>query len=308
MAISKDARLSDQDSAVAAIYDTLIHDLGQGQAATRDIFQRGGQALGQSYDAASSQLRSGTEGVAARLSGQINELGLGEALPQVVGGINDNNAFWQGQLAENRGVDTGSFSRQGTQYEAIGQVGINNAHKEKAQKRTSALETLRNALAQLEGEEIKARAAVETSRLEGAVKLAQMRAESRARAADRAAANAPKPLGPMDMLNAQYKGLQIDKLMRELENPKYGKGQLGLDQYLNSPGTHWNKKAGPKFRASLNSIIENAAASAADPANNVLGKLGPGAYADTLVPQAPSFINRDALRAALGLYYGTSNI
>lgn len=307
MPVSKNPKVSDQDTAIAKIYDTLVADLGKGQAATRGIFARGGQSLGSAYQGASDQLRDAQGGMAARLSSSLGGLGLEAALPSVMNPINSQFAFNQGQVAEERGTNLGSLSKQGTQYEAIGQTGINNAHKEKAQTRVSAMERLQAVLADLEAERIQATAATEQQRLENQIRLSEARAAS----------SGGGGMDPLDMLRAQKMGLEIQGMEMDLSSPGWDKeqefatGQRGLHQFLNSPSAYWGRSADPATRARIDNIISTTSRRTGMPSF----KNSSGTYlTENMSPldialigasnTKESRINKEALRMALELYYG----
>lgn len=311
MGISKDAKISDQDSAIAQIYDTLVADLGKGQEATRGIFASGAADMGSAYQSSADQLTQAGQGLGARLGSRLNELGLGAALPDATQGITDNLAFRQGQIAKDRADNLGSLSKQGTQYQAIGQLGIDNTHREKAQRRTTAMESLQAVLAKLEAEEIKARAQVEAARLEGELGLAKMRADVRASsAASRAASQ--KSIDPLDALKAQLLGLDIqDKELTIAEKrggpkaPVPTKGMGAVSAFLNSPQLYWNRSADAKTRASFNSVLEHASKFATDPDRLVQGLSDdPEVWAYRNINSVRPGVNREAIRQALDLYYG----
>lgn len=307
MGVSKNPKISDQDTAIAKIYDTLVADLGQGQAATRGIFSRGNKSLGSAYQGAADQLRGAQGAMTGRLTDALGDLGLGAALPSVMGGINSQFAFDQGQIAKERGTNLGSLSKQGTQYEAIGQVGIGNAQKEKAQSRVSAMEKLQAVLADLEAERIRAEAETEQQRLENQIRLSEARAAS----------SGGGDIDPLDMLRAQKMGLEIEGMEMDLMNPGWDKeqefasGQRGLHQFLNSPSAYWGRSADPATRARIDNILASTSRRTGQPFFTSGGKRYMTENMDPLDialigagNTKSSKINKEALRMALELYYG----
>ena len=309
--VSKNPKISDQDTAIAKIYDTLVADLGQGQKATAGIFQRGAASLGGAYQGAADQLKGTQTALTSRLSSSLGGLGLEAALPEVLNPLNSQYAYDQGKIAKERGTNLGSLSGQGTAYQAIGQLGIGNAHKEKAQTRVSAMERLQKVLAELEAERIRAAAAVEQQRLENEIRLAQTRAASRG------GGGGGGSMDPLDALRAQKMGLEIQGMEQDLmggddEPVEYYGGQRGLHQFLNSPSAYWGKGANSSTRARINNILQSTSARYASPANF---KSGGRSYNPKGLTQLDialigagntrgSRINNDALRMALELYYG----
>lgn len=305
MGVSKNPKVSDQDTAIAKIYDSLVHDLGEGQAATRGIFDRGNTAMAGSYQGAADQL-AGTQGaITGRLASQLGGMGLGAALPEVLNPITSQGAFDQGQIAKERATNLGSLSKQGTQYEAIGQVGIGNAQKEKAQTRADALRSLEELLAQLQAENEQARTA-------GELELAKIRAQARA-------ASGGGETDPLMALKAQQMGLENQKLEQELmgggEPVEYHGGQRGLHEFLNSPSAYWGDGgADAATRARINDIISGASKRAGLGEFDSFTSGGQSYRRGDLTPQDIAMIgvgstkeagiNKEALRMALQLYYG----
>lgn len=308
MGVSKNPKISDQDTAIAKIYDSLVHDLGEGQAATRGIFARGNQAMAGAYQGASDALRGSQGAMTQRLTASLGGLGLGAALPEVMAPMNEQFAFDQGQIAKTRGTDLGTLARQGTQYEAIGQTGIGNAQKEKAQTRVSAMEKLQAVLADLEAARIEAEGRVEEKRLENQIRLAEAR---------RASSGGGGSIDPLDALRAEKMGLEIQGMQNDLSNPgwdkeqKFATGQRGLHEFLNSPTAYWGQSADPATRARIENIINTTAkrtglAAFTSGGNKYLTEnmdplqialIGAGNTKE-------SRINKEALRMALELYYG----
>lgn len=305
--VSKNPKINDQDTAIAQIYDTLVKDLGQGQAATRGIFQRGNQAMAGAYQGASDSLRGAQGAMTQRLTGALGGLGLQAALPSVMQPINSQFAFDQGQIAKTRGVDLGTLARQGTQYEAIGQGGINNANKEKAQTRAQALQSLTDLLAQLEAENEQARTA-------GEVELAKVRAQARA------SGGGGGSIDPLDALRAQKMGLEIQGLEMDMQNPgwdkeqKFATGTQGLHEFLNSPTAYWGQAADPATRARIDDIISGTSRRMGLGEGGQFTSGGKQYYTKGMKPldiallgatnTKESKINKEALRMALELYYG----
>lgn len=306
MGVSKNPKINDQDSAIAKIYDTLVHDLGAGQQATRGIFDQGNASMAGAYQGAADQLRGAQGSMTGRLASSLGDLGLGAALPSVMQPINEQFGYDQGQIAKERATDLGSLSKQGTQYQAIGQVGINNANKEKAQTRASALQSLTDLLSQLEAEN-------EQVRSQGAVELAKVRAEAADRAASRGGGGSDDPL---DALRAQKMGLEIQGMEQDLmgggKPVEYHNGQRGANEFLDSPSVYWGDNgADPATRSRFNDIINTTARYRGQPTFNVGGKVY---YTKGMDPLEIATIgaghtkehgiNKEALRMALQLYYG----
>lgn len=310
MPVSKNPKISDQDSAIAKIYDTLVKDLGQGQVATRGIFQRGNDAMAGAYQGAADQLRGAQGGMASRLTSSLGGLGLGAALPSIMQPANEQFAFDQGQIAKERGTNLGSLAKQGTQYQAIGQLGIGNAQKEKAQTRVSAMERLQAVLADLEAERLASEAAIEEKRLDNEIRLAETRAAARQAAGGGS-------IDPLDALRAQKIGLEIEGMEMDLMNPGWDdeqeqfSGQRGLHQFLNSPSAYWSQGADPRTRSRIENIISSTSRRTGGPSF----KSGGRTYlTDKMSPLDIALIgagntkertiNKEALRMALELYYG----
>lgn len=311
--ISKNPKISDQDTAIAKIYDTLVADLNQGQAATRGIFAQGGQAMGSAYQGAADQLRGTQTGITDRLTSSLSGLGLQEALPSVLNPMNEQFAFDQGAIAKERGTNLGALSKQGTEYQAIGQLGIGNAQKEKAQTRVSAMEKLQALLADLEAERIRANAEIEQQRLENQLRLAQAKADSAARSGGGGGGD----IDPLDALRAQKLGLEVEGLERKLTGEgqpvEYYGGQRGLDQFLNNPSAYWAKSADPLTRLRVQSLLDQtgrrlgSSLSQFTSGNKQYSKKG---LTDLDIARIgvsntkERQINKDALRMAMELYYG----
>ena len=319
MAVSKNPKITDQDTAIAQIYDTLVRDLGQGQQYTKDIFAQGAKDIGAAYTGASSELSKGQAGMASRMSQQLGGLGLQAALPQAMAGSQEGYSRIMGDIARDRGSNLGGLATQGTQYQAIGQLGIGNAHKEKAQTRVSAMERLQAVLAELEGERLKAKAELEMQMLQIREAMAARRDAAREAAANRAEARRASggDSDPLLALKAQAMGLENQLLEKELmgggEAQEYQSGQRGLSQFLNSPSAWWGKKGADSATvARINNILRTTPQRLASTGNWKSG--GKSYNSKNLSPLDIAMIgvgntkerriNKDALRMAMELMYG----
>ncbi len=195
------------------------------------------------------------------------------------------------------------LTQQGAAYKGAGLEGVSNVQREGTRSRSDARTRLEEAIATLEAAKTEAAGQYDLQKLQGDIELQKMRAS-----ASGGGGGGGGRGSPLDMLRAQLLGMQILEKQQDMEagpESQWGKrGQGGLNSFFNSPSDYWTGNAGPKFRGSVDNILDYASAQSTNPSSIASGLKDPYTIAMGRVGNAPSGINEDALRMALQIYYG----
>lgn len=296
------------DAELAAMYGAVAKSLQQGVGASQSGFRTAQSQIGSAYDQMTAALTRQANATAGGMVNEFNMLGIGAANDSATQAL--RNQLNEGLLmgSRRRASELSGLAQQGAAYNRAGQESIGNLQQSGVQARADFRSKLEEILAQLQGEVALGRSQVDTERVRGETELGLMRQEMADRAAARAEQNRQDPL---EFLRAQLMGLEIMQKQKDLQQgperqpmPWEDRGQGALTQFMNQPSNWWERRAGPKFQGALQDIIDYSsdernltrfgAAGIRDPYNIALSR----------VSRAPSYINDDALRLALQIFYG----
>lgn len=302
MATDPKKTISETDASIAALYNQLAGQLGQGVNAQQSSFNTASGTIGNVYDEMTRALTSQANATAGGLSSELNMLGIGaatdSATEQLRGQLNQSLI----SAARRKATEMSGLTGQGAAYKAAGLEGVGNVRREGVRSRTDTRTRLEEAMAALEAAKAEAQGQYDLQKLQGEIEL------QRARAASRGGGGGGGRGSPLDMLRAQLLGMQIMEKQQELEmgpeTPWGKRGQGGLNRFLNQQSDYWTSKAGPKFRAGIDDILDYASAQSTNPSSIASGLKDPYTIAMGRVDKAPSYLNEDALRMALQIYYG----
>lgn len=304
MATPPKAEVGANDAAIAAMYNQLVGQLGQGVQATGQNFGDASKQIGSIYDQMTQSLTGQANATAGALGSQFDMLGIGAATDAATQDLRGQLNQSLISAARRKAAEMSGLTTQGAAYKAAGNEGIGNVRREGVQVRGDYRTRLEEAIAQLEAAKAEAAGQIEVQKLQGEVQLAQMRAQARARSGG----GGGRSGSPMDHLRAQLLGLQILEKQKDLEgggDEMWGKrGQGGLNNFLGAPNQYWQNQAGPKFQSALYDILDYAGAQSTNPSFLAGGQKDPYNIAMGQVPKAPSYLNDNALRMALQIFYG----
>lgn len=297
------ATVNENDAAIAAIYNQLAGQMGAGVNAQQSSFNTAKGEIGGIYDQMTSALTGQANATAGGLSNEFNMLGIGaatdSATEQLRGQLNQSLI----SAARRKATEMAGLTSQGAAYKGAGLEGVSNVRREGARSRTDARTRLEEAIATLEAAKAEAQGQYDLQKLQGDIELQKMRASARG-----GGGGGGRSGSPLDMLRAQLLGMQILEKQQEMEGggkSQWSKrGQGGLNAFYGGSSDYWTDKAGPKFRGSVDDILDYASAKALDPKSRAAGHSDPYTIAMGRVDNAPSYINEDALRMALQIYYG----
>lgn len=244
------AEANKQGESIAKIYEALGTDLEKGVGATGQIFENARGGVSGAYNSGISEIQALTGGLENRLSESANKLGMGTNLSGATQTLKNTLGAMQARMTGQRTADLGALAGQGAAYQAIAQRHVGDSQREGARVQSEARTKLLNKLYEYMGQKEKAQGDIELQKLANEAKLQQIRAQLAGQEGQQNLSlkmqqlkNAEAQQGnPMDALNAEYKGLQIEKMKRELsgllagKDSDYGKGSLGLNRYINAMG------------------------------------------------------------------------
>lgn len=290
-----DPNINAMDAEVAAYYQALQNQLQSGVGATQKNFNTASGQVGSIYDQMTRDLTTQANATAGTLGNQFSMLGIGAAQDAATQDLRGQLNQSLISAARRRASEMSGLTEQGAAYGRVGNEAVANVGREGARIRTETRTKLEQALAALQGEMEAARAQVDVAKIQGDAEIAAARASRRGGGGGGGGS-------PLDMLRAQLLGLQILEKQQGLEegpeSPWGDRGQLGLNQFMGQPSDWWERQAGPKFRGALGDIIDWSSS------QDVVPGFNPYHASLGRVNAAPSYINRDALRAALGVFYG----
>lgn len=294
-----------QDSAIGTIYDRLRATLQDSSNVSNAIFNSHGQEMSQTYGEGLGDLNRIGSDIKSRIERSAAALGLEGAVQSSTGLLGDSLAANQARMVSNRAAEEGGLAARGALYAQSGVMAANNSHQAEGVAKATHGQELRSSIFDYMAQEEQAKADIELQRLQNEAALQAQRSEAAA-ARQAASGGGGGGMDPMDQLDAEYKGLQIEKLLQELNGggeeealTQYGRGNVGVDDYFNEYG------AGAGTRGAFNAVLQRAENQfRQDSTKGIRPDLQ--IIMNDLIRTYRGQIDRDALLTATSIYNGRS--
>jgi hypothetical protein len=151
------------DKRLQDIFGTLQRELQGGLGKTQQIYQQGGQQIGDIYSKAQSTMDQAGRDVQGGLQNTAQALGLTQALPDPLARLSSELAGTKARTAEAGAAGQANIATLGAQMQGIGQQGISESHQELAGRRSDLVSEINNAMGKIQVEFTKGRRDLSTN-------------------------------------------------------------------------------------------------------------------------------------------------